>query len=167
MEYQIEIIGKETLEMHRQLYRKVLSILNVMIVLLYGGAILKEWLLNNHDLSFRIVFTIYLVLAGSLFSCIPNWIAKRSYRNKLKYYNGEMPTVVSRFDDKILIQDVDSWRTIPYEKLTKINFLPDCILLRLGQHQTIGIPNREFSKGSMKELKQLLREKRPDLKIPE
>ena len=77
-----------------------------------------------------------------------------------------MPTSVTTFGDAIRLQDIDSSLTIPYDKIRKVVFLRDCIVLYQGKHQAVGIPNREFTKGSMAELKALLRQKCPDLKIP-
>lgn len=166
MEYPIEIKGRETPELFSQLHQHAYRWMPVFFVAAYGSYILWTWLTGD-DLFFQITYTVMYSLLALLFCQFPKWIAKRSYKAKLKYYGGTMPESTSSFGDEIQLRDVDSSLTIPYSKIKRIAFLKDCIVLTLTDHKSIAVPNREFTKGSLDELKQLLRQKRPDLKIPE
>ena len=161
----IEITGVETLELHLQLRKYVNRVVTIVIWLVYGAAAVRSCI-RSEDLAGAIIAIVVYVPAAFLITRIPLWTAKSGYKQKLKYYGGTMPVGVVTFGDVIQIQDIDSSLTIPYDKLRKVVFLRDCIVLYQGKHQAVGIPNREFTKGSMAELKALLRQKCPDLKIP-
>ena len=166
MDSQIEVVGKETPELYTQLYNKVIGFLRVPTTTVFGILILLAWL-ENDDVITQIVMTFGYGVAMLVFLCYPTWVAKIAYKNKLKYYDGEMPQTRACFGEQILLEDVDTRKIIPYEKIEKVYFMHHGIAIRLNAHTTIGLPNQEFTKGSLSELKQLLREKRPDLKIPE
>lgn len=166
MEYSVEITGRDTPELFMQLHRYTFRWMPAFFIVGYGGYILWSWL-SYDSLSLKITYTVIYSLLALLFSRYPRWIARRAYKNKLKYYSGTMPESVSSFGEQILLRDVDSSHTIPYSRLKRVVFLKDCIALTLTDHKTIGIPNREFTRGSLEELKQLLREKCPELKISE
>lgn len=162
----IEITGIETLALHCQLHKQVNRWMTATVWIVYGAVAVRSWT-HSEDLLEAIIATVLYVLAAFLVTRIPLWTARSGYKQKLKYYGGTMPTSITTFGDVIQLQDIDSNLTIPYDKLRKVVFLPDCIALYQGKHRAVGIPNREFTKGSMEELKALLRQKRPDLKIPE
>ena len=167
MEYRIEIVGKETQKLYRQLYYKVFSFSVALgAVLLLLAAILSTVDAAEGKPFFSGSF-LFCALYSVLLFLLPELIARMAYRNKMKYYDNTMPESIVRFGEQIRIEDVDSSHMIPYEKLTKIYFLKDGIAFKLGKQKIIGIPNETFTTGSLLELKQLLCEKRPDLKIPE
>ena len=161
----IEITGYETLELHCQLHKQVNRWVTIAVWFIYGVFCLRSCICSE-DLAGAIIAIVVYVPAAFLITRIPLWTAKSGYKQKLKYYGGTMPVGVVTFGDVIQIQDIDSSLTIPYDKLRKVVFLRDCIVLYQGNHRAVGIPNREFTKGSLEELKALLRQKRPDLKIP-
>ena len=161
----IEITGYETLELHCQLHKQVNRWVTIAVWFIYGVFCLRSCICSE-DLAGAIIAIVVYVPAAFLITRIPLWMAKSGYKQKLKYYGGTRPTSVTTFGDVIQLRDIDSSLTIPYDKLRKVVFLPDGIALYQGNHRAVGIPNREFTKGSMEELKALLRQKRPDLKIP-
>ena len=166
MEYPVEIRGRETLEVFIQLHRKAFWWLPVFSLVMFVGYTIYIWLTEEY-LAVQIGTTVIYALLAVLFWYSPNWIAKKSFKAKLKYYNGTMPEDICRFGEDILLQDPDSSQSIPYSKIKKVFFTKDCIGITLTDRRCLGIPNREFTKGSLAELKALFREKRPDLKIPE
>ena len=166
MEYSIEIRGEEPRELFVQLYQKALGILPVVTTALYALAALLVWMREDEPVV-KVVTTVLYVIFAVVFLQIPKWTGKRAYKAKLKYYGGTMPEDICRFGEEIVLMDVDSTQKISYGKIRKIYFFRDGIGLRLTDRRVLGIPNREFTRGSLAELKQLFREKRPDLKIPE
>ena len=166
MEPRIEIRGCETKELYVQLYRCVFWFLPVMTTAIYVLYGVKTWL-NENDLAVKIITTVIYAIFTVVFMQIPKWFAKRAYKNRLKYCAGTMPEDVCQFGENILIQGLDGSQKIPYEKIKKIHFLKDGIAITLIDRRTMGIPNRDFTKGSMAELKAMFREKCPNIKIPQ
>ena len=64
------------------------------------------------------------------------------------------------------MEDVDSSRTIPYDKIKKILLTADAIILWLEDGRALAIPKGPFTRGSLPELLQLLHEKCPKAKLP-
>lgn len=168
MEYRIEIVGTETRQLFRQLYSRALfrGLLIATGLFLLAAVLAFRLGSMDEDASLPALSAVYILFAGLIWLC-PIWFGTRAYQNKLKYYDGVMPESTVRFGDQIVIADVDSTHTIPYDKLTRLCFMKNGIAFVLGKQKMIGIPNETFTKGSLQELKQFLREKRPDLKIPE
>ena len=166
MEPRVEIKGRETQGVFIQLHQSVFWFLPLMTTAIFVLAGLRVWL-EGYDVVVKIITTVLYVIFAGLFMQVPKWMAKRAYKAKLKYYGGTMPEDLCQFGDEILLQDVDATQRIPYDKIKRIRFLKDCIAITLSDRRTIGLPNREFTKGSMAELKALFREQCPHLKIPE
>ena len=166
MEDFIEIRGHETEALYVQLYRKVFWIIPVISAVIYGIYLLKTWLSDDVFMA-KLIITALFVLCGFVFTRFPTWMAKRAYKARMKYYSGVLPEEVCRFGEEISIVTGDATQKIPYDKISKIFFLESGIAFKLKDHRVIGISNEGFAKGSMEALKVLLREKCPNIKIPE
>ena len=167
MDYSIEIIGKETRRLHQQLYGVVYKpmrriIAPILAVVALGYLILA---LGSGDSSyFALLITVVLLFLSAFL--MHRWVGTLSYRKKLKYYNGAMPDSIVRFGEQIHLEDVDSSRTVPYDKIKTILLTADAIVLWLEDGKAIGLPKGPFTKGSLPELLQLLRENCPKAKLP-
>ena len=97
----------------------------------------------------------------------PLYVGRTTIRKLIKYYDGTIPETIVEFGDKITVRGPDSVHSIPYEKITKVYFLKYSIVLRADKVSSVIITPTGFTKGTFSEFKQFLREKRPDLKIPD
>ena len=133
MECKVEIVGKETQKLYRQLYYKVFSFsVTLGVILLLLAAFLSTIEAAGGKPLFSGSFLFYALYSVLLF-LLPELMARMAYRNKTKYYDNTMPESVVRFGEQIRIEDVDSSHMIPYEKVTKIYFLKDGIAFKLGK----------------------------------
>ena len=168
MDYQIEISGKENLRMCRQMYLKVLSpyvLIGLAIFIIAALRSVRYWLLSGE--AVYIAYIVMYLLMSILLLLLPFGYARRVFNQRLKYYNGVLPDGRIRFGDTIVIEEVDSTQTIPYVKITKVLLMPGCIVLYLGKTKIIGFPDEVFTKGSLPELKNLMRTRCPNAKIVE
>ena len=168
MEYQFEIVGRDNPAMVRQLYEVVFKpyakIVTISFVVLAMVMAFLGWV--EQDVA-KILTAVVYCFMPSLFRRIPKWIADGAYKDRLKDYQGETPKTTALFGEKLTVEDEDSSYSFFYDKITQIHFTQDAILIQMGKQKMVAIPNREFTKGSLSELKQFLRTKRPDLTIPE
>lgn len=167
MDYSIEIVGKDTLQMYRQLYRVAMKTMRriltpVLCFMVLGYLLLALDTKGREDISMLCASAAMLLV----FVFMPRWMGYLAFRKKLKYYNGNLPDNVIQFGQQIRLQDVDSSHVIPYDKIKKITFTEECIVLHLQDGRSFGLPKGPFTKGSLPELLQLLREKCPKTKLP-
>ena len=159
MEYQFEIVGKDNREMVRRLHRVVfdpyMKLMSIAMVACGLAMMLLGW--QERDIPRMAGASVYF-FAPLLARKLPVWVADRAYKERLKYYNGETPAVTARFGENLVMEDVDSSRTIPYEKITNIHYIQDAVVIQVGKQLVVGIPCQNFIKGTLPELKQFLRE---------
>ena len=97
----------------------------------------------------------------------PKAQAKREYETMLAFYDGEIQPRFIRFGDMIHIEAKHSSQFLEYRKITQVMSLPHSYVL-IDQRSTATMLDRDgFTKGTFAEFKQFLREKCPDLTIPE
>lgn len=168
MDYSIEIVGKDTPQLHRQLYRVAMKTMRRILIPVLCFMVLG-YLILALDTKGREDISMLCASAAMLLVCwfMPQWMGYLSFRKKLKYYNGNLPDNVIRFGEQIRLQDVDSSHVIPYDKIKKITFTEECIVLHLQDGRSFGLPKGPFTKGSLREMMALLKEKCPQLKLPD
>lgn len=169
MEPQFEIrytIDKKTLrEFHRKLgngpqYPTVAVMAAVFIGLtLYSACagILADVLpaLVGYGAFFLVIFFMPWYIA---------WITQWGSR---KNNDGVMPETRITVGDTIEMDEGTFHISLEYRKLRRVVHLKRSYVLMLGRRNGVMIDPNGFTKGSFAEFKQFLREKRPDLKIPE
>ena len=168
MEYQFEILGRDSLQMHRDVYSIVfkpyVKIFTIAFLVCAACYALLGWAEQDGPrIMTACLCCLYALLAGQ----IPRMAAKHSWKERMKYYGGETPESTARFGESLVVEDVDSSRSIPYEKITKIHYIQDAIVIFLGKQQAVAVPYQTFVKGSLPELKAFLRKKCPNTKISE
>lgn len=97
----------------------------------------------------------------------PYRFVHKNEKNALEYYNGKIPEVYTRMGEQIAVEDVDSTFTLDYSKIERVISLKHGYYLRYAKKSALLIDPKGFTKGTFQEFKVFLREKRPDLKIPE
>ena len=168
MDYTIEIIAKDTVKMHQQLYKVVMKTMRIVLAVLTAFMAVGYFMMFAESGSTDEMCAAVGYVAGFLASItLPLWTGSLSFRRKVKYYNGNLPENVVQFGDEICMKDGDSKYTIPYDKIKKIKVMDHCIFLKLQDGRNFGLPNGPFTKGSLQEMLALLKEKCPLLKLPD
>ena len=168
MDYQIETVGTDSLNIYRRFYRAVYAMpLMVCSSFLVLAALYTYFSAGQNREPVDIYYAVVCMVMAGLIRQLPRMIANRAFQNRMKYYNGEIPELTARFGDKLVLEDADSLHTFSYDKITRIHFREDALAVVIAKDRAVCIPVQEFTRGSMPELKQFLRQKCPDLKIPD
>lgn len=167
MDFQFENICRYRLEtaveyQYRIGARRVLlwGAFSVVIMLFYAYRAI--WV----DSVWWVGTVVFLGLSVHYFSW-PYRFLKKNQKRVMEFYDGEIPPTYIRFGDKILVEDKDSTFTLEYHKIDKVISLKHGYYLRYAKKSMIAVSPDGFAKGTFEEFKQFLRQKRPDLKIPE
>jgi len=128
----------------------------LLIVLAFGQA-------TDEDLRFLLIWSVVMLI------CIfmPQWLSWLSLRNAKKQNDGVVPESVLTFGETIEMHEGNAHFTFEYRKIAQVVRLNHSYVLMLGKRNGIILRTDCFTKGSFAEFKQFLREKRPDLDIPE
>lgn len=114
---------------------------------------------------------VYLpVLSGVFFIDLllrPYLAARRQLRITEDQNGGVIPESVVSFGDKIELRTAGACNTWEYENITKVVHLKHSYALRNGQKVYLLLRPEGFTKGTFEEFKDFLRQKCPDLVIPE
>lgn len=168
MDSQIETVGKDSLDAFRRFYRTIYAIPTVLFSLILGFVALFTCFFAGENLKpEEIYYAVICLVLAALVLRLPRIIANRAYRNRLNYYGDDIPELTARFGNELVLEDSDSLHTFPYEKITRVYFIEENLVIVVVKDRAVCIPVREFTRGSMSELKQFLREKCPNVKIPD
>lgn len=74
---------------------------------------------------------------------------------------------VIRFGEKIVIAESQMELTLDYQTIVRVVRLKHSYVLMNSRRTGVMLDVNGFTKGTFEQFKQFLREKRPDLKIPE
>ena len=168
MEHKIEFVGVDTLSLYRKVYWHM-SLRNRLINLaIFAAATL--WALTSYfeeGRTSRLVLAILYVFLAVWYQLRPLRTAKKAFESNLKFNDGDVPPTTVCFGDEIVFRDKNNSSVVSYGKIKKIHFVKEGLLMDMEENKVYFSAIDYFTKGSMEELKQFLREKRPDLKIPE
>ena len=166
MEYEIEFVGVDTLALYRKVYWHM-SLRNRLInLVLFGAAFL--WATARYSETgwwIYSILAILYVLMGAWYQFRPWHVAKKAYQSHAKYNNGVILPTTVRFGERIVFQDTNNSTSADYDKIKKIHFIKEGIVMDMRENRLHFSAIDLFTKGSMEELKELLHDKRPDLKI--
>ena len=120
---------------------------------------------------------ITLISGGALLMCIgyliwlvvdPYLRARRSIKETKAFYDGQYPEYrITLTDETIECRRQESYFSLSYQKIDKVYCWRHSVVLQAGKSSRVVLSKTGFTKGTFEEFKQFLREKRPDLKIPE
>lgn len=102
-----------------------------------------------------------------LVQLLPYYYAWSVIRQDKKKNNGKICESVIRFGEKITVNEPKMELTLDYETIVRVVHLKHSYVLMNSRRTGIMLDINSFTKGSFAGFKQFLREKRPDLKIPE
>lgn len=112
------------------------------------------------------MLTFMAVIFGSMYF-LADLFAWSSLRNAKKQHDNMQPESVITFGDVIEVHEGMVRITLEYRKIRKVVRLKHCYLLMNGKRTGIMLREDGFTKGTFPEFKQFLREKCPDITIPE
>lgn len=133
------------------------------VYLLFDIYFLHGYLMGEYLLFYPLFFvgmTIYLLLH-------PYLQLRKAYKKEKAFHNGIMPERTILFDDHIQVSNETASRTLEYYQLKKVYSLRYSYCLRFTDDTVLLLDRSGFTTGTFPEFKQFLRDKRPDLKIPE
>ncbi len=150
-----------------EFYRKVIGPRPVLVII---GGIIFGWMFLQAVLGgyWQELLVYYIIFAAALgmLLLIPNIMARKSFKQALWQNDGKVPETVVTVGDSIEIQDGILHMHLEYRKITKVLRLKNAYALLIDKNGVI-LDINGFTKGSFAEFKQFLKEKRPDLTIPE
>ena len=130
-------------------------------LLLLGVPLINGALGNMQQMT--IFLGIFMLFCGFL----PHIYAWSALRASKKQNDGIMPATIITFGDIIELREGMVHITVEYRKIVKVLRLKHSYMLMTGKRNGVMLDPNGFTQGTFEEFKQFLREKRPDLKIPE
>ena len=166
MEHKIEFVGVDTPALYRKVYWHMSKRGRSVNLVIFAAAILWAAVMYSKTArtSYLTLAVIYALLA-LWYQLRPLRAAKRAYENCVKYNDGVIPPTTVRFGDHITFLDHSHSTEVGYHKIKKIHILKEGLVMDMQENRVHFSAIDRFTEGSMQELKQFLREKRPDLRI--
>ena len=107
------------------------------------------------------VFVIYFLC------CSTSMVIKKTVGYFRNFTGSETAEMTYQFGDTIRVVCNDKTMELPYKEITTVDIYSDHMVLGIHKNMMLFVAVDGFTKGTFSEFKQFLREKRPDLKIPE
>ncbi len=162
--FEIRFTGthKMMAETIRYIIRKMMNIaLAVLGFMLVGYA--RMSLIGEPDMP----ALISIVLMAGVLYFFPDYMAWKLARQEKKKNNGRLLETVVLVGDTIEMSEGGKKLTICYDQIEKVVHLKHSYCLMMDKQTLMPLDPNGFTKGSFAQFKQFLREKRPDLTIPE
>lgn len=137
----------------------LLEIVFIIGIILYSNAV---GIMEQMSGILKMITAIYLAVFF-----MPQYVTWRNLRGTKKMNDGIMPESRVVVGDTIEMFEGNVHVTIEYRKIARVVRLKHSYVLMLGKRNGLLIDPDGFTTGTFPEFKQFLREKRPDLKIPE
>ena len=173
MEFRFENTTIPEKKMFAETIRRLHKIWWILLVVCVGYMIYTaysfvEGYLNN-VIWVDFIFWFVFYGAGAVLSlAMPSVAAQRNLRALRRRNLGQPVVAVKQFGDRIVSTCAGSVDTLDYCNIKKVCSLKTCYVICFEHNMALLIISRDgFTKGTFEEFKQFLREKRPDLKIPE
>jgi len=131
----------------------------LLFVTWYSNAI---GIMDQMEGVLKMVSAVYLAVFF-----LPQYVTWSNLRSTKKMNDGIMPETKVVVGDTIEMFEGNVHVTIEYRKIVKVVRLKHSYVLMLGKRNGLLLNPEAFTVGTFAEFKQFLREKRPDLKIPE
>lgn len=170
MEPQFEIRYTTNQKILREFYRKigtgpryptVIAELAFFAGLIFYSA--SQGILAEVADTFTLCGLVFLLLFF-----LPWYISWNALRTSKRNNDGVIPeTRIAVKDDRIDVDEGCVHFTLEYRKFRRVVHLKHSYVLMIGRRNGLMIDPDGFTKGTFAEFKQFLREKRPDLNIPE
>lgn len=167
----VEFENRNTLtrEQLRQLYRALYKPVIRKDLLRHAGAgalLLATALVLESSPWMAFVFAGFLGIVIRTFRT-PRAVADQDFEKRLTYYGGRMPDTFIRFGEKIEIVSQEFTEVLDFRQVDSVLSLESGYFITTRLRGTIILSRNGFTQGTFAEFKQFLRNKRPDLEIPE
>ena len=168
MEYTIENVYVDSEHLLRQAYGHILRKRQILLTVtsaILGVLFAFAWIVLERTI-WLLLAVVYVALAV-WYWFVPYRTAKKVYKKMLKIHDGDIPPTTVRFGEKIFFDAGTSTSEMAYKKLKSVVFCNDCILIQNEVGEAYLVANDGFTKGSKQELIAFLKEKCPQLKLPD
>ena len=170
MEPRFEIRYTTNQEILREFYRKIGTGPRYPTVIaelaFFAGLVLfsvSQGILAEVAEMFTLCGLVFLLLFF-----LPWYISWNALRSSKRSNDGVIPeTRIAVNEDRIDVDEGFVHFTLEYRKFCRVVHLKHSYVLMMGRRNGLMIDSDGFTKGTFAEFKQFLREKRPDLNIPE
>ena len=158
--------NKQTiLDMSRHVFGKKMWLIKVLCAIA-AGLFLLLYLMEPMDTRYLIYVLGYLALL-SFYMLYPRLRTAEVYKKTLKQFDGNVPSATLLFGEEITYSNGMMQLTIPYAKVKKVQLVKKNIFIRDQMGNCILFPADDVTKGTAPELLRFLKEKCPNVKIPE
>ena len=137
----------------------------VTAVIFFGWITLYSYINGISDEMQNMLLTMGAVYAALFF--LPHLMAWGSLYGSKKQNDGVRPETTVTFGEDIQMYESMVHLTIEYRKIVRVVRLKHSYLLMTSRRTGVLLDPNGFTKGTFEEFKQFLRQKRPDLTIPE
>lgn len=142
-----------------------LGIASTILAMAAGGTIIGGMMNPPMDTALLIRLAIGVVILILLWR-LPGSTAKAILSEVIKQNGGKNPECVALFGDLIL-SNMGDQEGYAYSRIRKVVSLKHSYVIYIDKRVSIPVTRDGFTKGDFESFKAFLREKRPDLKIPE
>ena len=105
-------------------------------------------------------YAIYLLV-------MPYYRISKGLKKQAEFYGGELPVNTARFGEMIQMGNTRESMSWEYAHLVAVYSWKYSYALRFSNDLVLILDRSNFTKGTFEEFKEFLRQKRPDLEIPE
>ena len=142
-----------------------------LVLTVMGGLFLVRLLmglLSNHVPTTFGMITMAVNVCVVYFLCFSTPMAIKKQIGYFREFTGSQSAELTyRFGDTIQVICDDKTMELTYKQITMVEVFADHVVLGIQKNMMLFVAIDGFTKGTFTEFKQFLREKRPDLKIPE
>ena len=169
MERQFEVRYLASFPMMLEFYKKSMKIARIfqVVVCTLSWAYFVAISIRDGILFFMLPTLLGMALIYTLLWFVPHGITWLSLHRAKKQYEGIMPETVVTFADMIQLSEGMVQITVEYRKILCVERWKNSYMLMTGKRNGVMLDPNGFTQGTFEEFKQFLREKRPDLTIPE
>lgn len=143
----------------------ILGIASTVLAMAAAGTIITGVMNPPMDTSTLLKLAIGVVILILLWR-LPGSTAKAILSEVIKQNGGKNPECVALFGD-VILSNMGDQEGYGYERIRKVASLKHSYVIYIDKRISIPVTRDGFTKGDFASFKAFLREKRPDLKIPE
>lgn len=146
----------------RTLYLAAVLVAALVLIRTLIGVIAKHSIT-----SFGMITMVVNVFVIFFLCCSTSMVTKKTVGYFREFTGSPSAELTYRFADTIAVICGEKTMELDYKQILNAVFMDDHLVLCIQKNMMLFVAYDGFTKGTFSEFKQFLREKRPDLKIPE
>lgn len=166
MDYRFENVQSYNEKMYLELQYRQRKNTFLLGVLCLGAALVEVFFALRGDTR-NWVFAAVLFVGTVHYLLLPYVTEKKRAKAYFASYDGDSSPARIRFGEQVMIEDHSAVMTMDYDQIQQVIALRHGLFLRWNDNAYLAIDPNTFTKGTFSEFKAFLREKRPDLNIPD